>query len=777
MHKLKEVFDVESKHGAFYTGGNVEWHDNILYCKGISTVSLFNIDNGSVSSLIGEEGEDADEIQTFTCNNKRIVTSHKSGLFKLWNEEGNVIKMWKYIHKGPVARLTLLENVLASGGSDGIIRIWELEHQACIYGLKGAQGVIHVVEFYQEKNCIFGSGDDGKIHLWGLEKGQLLRSFNGHFSKVTSIAFHHDKKHFISAGRDKVIILWDSNKEKYLKVIPVYEAVESVISLPHKFQLPDLIIDEKEGIHVAIAGELGIVRIWDVLKSKELFRQSNSLVDKAKDEGGLSITKLIFDSIRNIFGVVTADQNILLHNSSDFSCVKQFVGFSDEILDAIYVGKEDEFIAVATNSCDVKLYEDATMNCQLLKGHTDIVLSLSKCMANRNLFASSGKDNSVRLWLLDGRTATFISEVKTHTASVGSVAFSNLASSFLVSASQDTCLKVWKVPDKLMVGEKLVCLKTQIAHERDINSVTVSPNDKMLATASQDKTAKLWSTDLELLGTLRGHKRGVWCARFSPVDQVVLTSSADCTVKLWSTAELNCLKTIEGHEASVLRAEFITNGLQILTAGADGLLKLFNLKTSECSLTLDQHQARIWALALKTDESGFLTGGSDSLLIKWKDVTVQNREEKKKREEELTLQEQIMSNYVHEGKYLKALSLALELNRPLQTLRIIQAVLKEADQSLKSTVEQLRDEQKELLLNCALEWNTNSRFCQEAQLVINILLEEIQSGRCKISGLGKIVESALPYTERHFKRLTQLLQDLHFIKYTVKCIEPHTTIK
>ena len=32
---------------------------------------------------------------------------------------------------------------------------------------------------------------------------------------------------------------------------------------------------------------------------------------------------------------------------------------------------------------------------------------------------------------------------------------------------------------------------TEIAHEKDINSVSVSPNDKMIATGSQDKTAKV----------------------------------------------------------------------------------------------------------------------------------------------------------------------------------------------------------------------------------------------------------------------------------------------
>lgn len=75
--------------------------------------------------------------------------------------------------------------------------------------------------------------------------------------------------------------------------------------------------------------------------------------------------------------------------------------------------------------------------------------------------------------------------------------------------------------------------------------MAVSPNDKLLATASQDRTAKLWSLGEErlgLLGVFRGHRRGVWTACFSPVDQVLATSSADGTTKLWSLQDFSCLK-------------------------------------------------------------------------------------------------------------------------------------------------------------------------------------------------------------------------------------------
>lgn len=252
-----------------------------------------------------------------------------------------------------------------------------------------------------------------------------------------------------------------------------------------------------------------------------------------------------------------------------------------------------------------------------------------------------------------------------------------------------------------------------------------------------------------------------------------MSSSADTTIKLWSIAQLNCLKTFEGHESSVLKIEFITNGMQFLSTGGDGLIKLFNIKTSECTATLSEHDGRIWALAVKKSEHQIATGGSDSLLIKWKDVTEEKKQQRSQEQGELILQEQLLQNYLQNDQFLNALRLALTLDKPLHVLKIIQNVITKGESGLGDTIAELRVDQKEQLLKIAVNWNTNSKYCQPAQLVLNLLLNELQSGKFKPGGLNSILEGALPYTERHFKRLTQLMLDLYFITYTINCMQPH----
>ena len=58
--------------------------------------------------------------------------------------ESKLEKMWKSIHQGPVTQIAFFSGgpIMASGGSDSSVRLWNLEHHACTYNLKGVQGVV-----------------------------------------------------------------------------------------------------------------------------------------------------------------------------------------------------------------------------------------------------------------------------------------------------------------------------------------------------------------------------------------------------------------------------------------------------------------------------------------------------------------------------------------------------------------------------------------------------------------------------------------------------------
>lgn len=773
-------FEVKDDFGAFYTGGKVTWSSDgqTIYCQHGNQVNAVTIDTVTVTHSFGSDTSEEDledPLYTFALkpDSSQLVTAHKSGLFKLWDTStGTKLKTWKSIHSGPIAQLEFNDDgtLLASGGADSMVRVWDIEKHVCKGTMRGCLGVLSLLKFHPTEEYLLGAGDDAKIHCWDYNTRQVEKIFESHFAIVTGIVFTSDATQMVSCGRDKVLILWDFINAKQIRTIPVYEGLEALLLLPSSTPLVKNATEDQ--LLIACAGEEGSVKIWDMTNSKIVYKQTNSLIAPSVEKGGLAITYMFFHPDSQRIAIVSVDHNIIIHDA-ELNCEKQLVGFSDEILDLVLFNK-NRYLAMATNSNDIKLFDVDTMNCTVLRGHTDIVLAVA---ARGQILVSSAKDYSIKVWRVDAQKleAFCLGTGTRHTAAVGTV---DLGNDFIVSASQDKCIKLWKLPE-LESNEHttLICPATALAHDKDINSIVVAPNNKLIATGSQDKTAKLWdANDLSLVGVFRGHRRGIWTCRFSPTDQVLLTTAADCSMRLWSLTDLTCLKSLDGHESSVLRAEFLSEGMQIISTGADGLLKLWNIKTSVCIQTLDKHDGRVWALAVSSDEQTVFSGGADSLLVRWSDVTEQRKEEEIKKKQQMALEDQELSNLIHSKKLLKALKLALRLDRPHTSLTIINEIIKNREEGLQETILSLNDTTKVALLNHANTWNTNARNYIPAQLVLSVLLDEILTKKLKVPNLEKIIEEMLPYTERHYNRIQEQLKDMKFVEYSLKCMRPFEDI-
>lgn len=96
-----------------------------------------------------------------------------------------------------------------------------------------------------------------------------------------------------------------------------------------------------------------------------------------------------------------------------------------------FVGNSESLLAVATNTDQVKVFDQSSSNCQLLSGHNGIVLSLDSSQDGR-LLATSSKDNTIRLWSLDAESGLFqcVAIGTGHTHAVGAVAVSRYGIAF-----------------------------------------------------------------------------------------------------------------------------------------------------------------------------------------------------------------------------------------------------------------------------------------------------------------------------------------------------------
>ncbi|XP_039211517.1 transducin beta-like protein 3 [Crotalus tigris] len=781
---LKSNYAVFRKIESFYTGGPIQVTQagDYMFCACGSKVNIVDIETGDIIHSI--EQDDETEITVFALSNddEILVTGSQALLLKQWDWLGNkCTRTWKAVHTAPVASMTfdLSSTLLATGGCDSTIKIWDIPRQYCTHNLKGSSGVVHLVKFHPDSSQpqLFSSSMDNSIRLWDLKSSRCVSQLDNHYSLVTSLSFCPDSETLISSGRDKICTVWDLKAKKVKSTIPVYETIESVVLLPQELDLSNLGVT-KSSTHFLTAGSKGILRVWDASTATCVHSQSlphlpaESKVDVI---GQHSLMHCSLVPTKSELVSVNVDRNICLYDAQTLELKKQFSGYNGEVLDVRFLGPKDSHIVVATNSPQLKIFELSSSNCQILPGHSDIVLALDVFRKGR-LFASCSKDKTFRIWQMteDGQVSC-VAEGLGHTHQVGTLACSKTKENFLVTASQDRTIKVWLLPKFPTISEKenqIVVLqpaKTEVAHDKDINSVAVSPNDKLIATGSQDKTAKLWNCEnCVLLGVFSGHKRGIWCVQFSPADQVLATSSADGTVKIWDLQDFSCLKTFEGHDASVLKVIFVSEGGQVLSSGADGLLKLWTIKNNECVKTLDAHDNKVWALHANKKDDTLVTGSTDSRVLLWKDVTQTELEEDQAKQEEQILKEQQLANLLQKRQFLKALGLAISLDRPHTVLTIIKAILKEPSgkENLAKNLMKLRKDQKEAVLKFSITWNTNTRNCHEAQAVVEILLKhENPEDLLKYEGIKTAVESLLPYTERHHQRLGRLLQASMFLDF------------
>src|ERR1039458_5978457 len=83
-------------------------------------------------------------------------------------------------------------------------------------------------------------------------------------------------------------------------------------------------------------------------------------------------------------------------------------------------------------------------------------------------------------------------------------------------------------------------------HQDSVWSIAWSPDGSKLATASADRTAKVWEagTGRELL-TLRGHQGGVWSIAWSPDGSKLATASDDQTAKVYAIAPAQLLRLVQ----------------------------------------------------------------------------------------------------------------------------------------------------------------------------------------------------------------------------------------
>ncbi|KAJ2794652.1 Transcription initiation factor TFIID subunit 5, partial [Coemansia helicoidea] len=99
-----------------------------------------------------------------------------------------------------------------------------------------------------------------------------------------------------------------------------------------------------------------------------------------------------------------------------------------------------------------------------------------------------------------------------------------------------------------------------VGHAGPVFGVDISYDSRYLVSASEDKTARLWSLDtLTNVVCYKGHNYPIWDVSFAPQGFYFATASHDRTARLWSCDHIYALRIFAGHLSDVNCVRFHPN--------------------------------------------------------------------------------------------------------------------------------------------------------------------------------------------------------------------------
>jgi WD40 repeat protein/tetratricopeptide (TPR) repeat protein len=528
---------------------------------------------------------------------------------------------------------------ISSPTSDTTLRVVTALQQA-IYNVKeknrinGHGAEVWSVNFSPDGQFLASAGNDTNLKIW-RRNGSLYRtiqhSAQGTENNVTFVSFSPSGKEIASASRDRTVKLWN------------IETGELILTLKGHTDIVYSLSFNSTGDRIATTSNDGTIKLWQVSDGRLLqtfsghqsavnwvsFSPRNNLLASVSDDKTLKIwtydgqlvASLNHQAILTVVGFTADGQTII---SGDITGKIQRWDWDNNYQEwnsrptqewqahqgGIYSLSFSRVFHQSPSSGTSTQKEQTAMgnSSRVLPNMTEDSASFSPvntAMVQGQMLATAGQDSLVKVWHLDGE---LFKEFAGHSGRVTTVSFSPDAQ-LIATASFDKTVRLWSLADGFRHP-------SWVAHGHRITTVRFSPNGQLIASGSRDNTVKIWRQNGRLLRTLIGHGGYITSLSFSPDGNFLVSGSWDNTINLWRVNDGRLLKTFVGHSDRVTSVTFSANGRMIVSGSRDRTIKVWRTDGTLVR-TLTGHSDRVNSVDVSPDGQLIVSGSDDQTVKLW----------------------------------------------------------------------------------------------------------------------------------------------------------------
>jgi len=452
------------------------------------------------------------------------------------------------------------KNVIATGGMDRLIRLWNPYVPSKPVGiLRGHVTPIFYLFIVAEDNRLFSMSNDKTIKVWDIHDQACLLTVRPktHRIKGDLAAIHYNPvSRGLAVATDSMALLSVKNKPMSLQTTTTHKESVNCVRYNQSFR------------QVVTGSDSSVVRVWDIESGKCVFEFSDA-------HGDAGITAMTFDSTERRLITGGRDGRLKIWNYNNGHCLRVLEKEKnlDEVsaISYIIINKNRYIVSVGWDRRISVFSDDQTdihhvqrpyvtwINDQYY-GHREDILAVA--FGPPNFLATSSYDGEIFIWnMVSGHifcrlktpisngVATSKKEVLEGSLAVSQLAFlknrsSHKKAASLISNGPNGCINAWNV----FSSHSPYCTFTGSQYG-SITAIIVDSTNALLITGDSEGFLTIFNVEEfaldgpESLGPpvakkWRSHIQSITCIDLVEDYELLLTSSTDCTVRVW---------TIEGH--------------------------------------------------------------------------------------------------------------------------------------------------------------------------------------------------------------------------------------